>query len=464
MPAQKYGLSALFTSILWAIISIFLVVQNSEARLTVKDLHGQTAAIYQKSYALILGVSNYTAGWPDLESIPKEAKQLKRALGKNGFQVQTVLNPNSAQLKEAIESFIHRYGFEEQNRLLIFYSGHGHTRKQGEKGYLVPTDAPNPQNDPKGFLRKAISMSQMLTWARQIEAKHALFLFDSCFSGTIFKTRALPKTPPQIRQITAEPVRQFITAGKAGEEVPARSTFVPVFIDAVLHSKGDLNRDGYVTGTELGLHLQTEVPKYAQQTPQFGKIRDYALSRGDFVFFASNQAQQNNTPLPSSQKQQTTPHETTQHTTVSSQQYALTIEAEPKSSRIRILNIRPRYRSGIRLPPGNYDIEVSAQGYQKKTFTITMQDRDQIIEVALHPKGTPGGGIVQNQTLSNLPEQLPQSPEGWISTIFSWLQTALLWSWNLIVELFNSTDSILAILAGIAAVAGAIWGIAQIFD
>ena len=48
--------------------------------------------------------------------------------------------------------------------------------------------------------------------------------------------------------------------------------------------KGDLNGDGYISGTELGLYLQEEVPRHVRQTPQFGKIDDYDLSRGDFIF------------------------------------------------------------------------------------------------------------------------------------------------------------------------------------
>ena len=148
----------------------------------------------------------------------------------------------------------------------------------------MPVDAPSPLEDEKNFLRKALSMDRILTWARESEAKHSLFLFDSCFSGTIFKARALPDHPPAISSAVSLPVRQFITAGSAGEPVPAQSTFTPAFIDALEYGYGDLNEDGYVSGTELGLYLQQEVPKYVNQTPQFGKINDYDLSRGDFVF------------------------------------------------------------------------------------------------------------------------------------------------------------------------------------
>jgi hypothetical protein len=90
--------------------------------------------------------------------------------------------------------------------------------------------------------------------------------------------------PPHISMLTAEPVRQFITAGSAGEAVPANSVFTPAFIDGLAHGLADLDKDGYITGTELGVYLQGRVPLHVKQTPQFGKINDYELSRGDFVF------------------------------------------------------------------------------------------------------------------------------------------------------------------------------------
>jgi hypothetical protein len=117
-----------------------------------------------------------------------------------------------------------------------------------------------------------------------MEAKHALFMFDSCFSGTVFKQRAMAPEPRHITRATALAVRQFITAGSAGEVVPAQSVFTPAFVDSLNYGWGDLNGDGYISGVELGLYLQAKVPEHAQQTPQFGKIRDYELSRGDFVF------------------------------------------------------------------------------------------------------------------------------------------------------------------------------------
>ncbi|MBF0444172.1 MAG: SUMF1/EgtB/PvdO family nonheme iron enzyme [Magnetococcales bacterium] len=287
---RRYLLLHLFLSI--TISAMFTAIIDVEGAtrgigvVPIKTAKGEQVGLYNGSHALLIGVSDYTAGWPDLQSIPGEMDKLETALKSQGFSVTKVSNPNARKLQNSFEEFIDKYGYDKNNRLLFFYSGHGYTRNDGNKGYLVPADAPNPKVDNRGFLRKAVRMSKVLAWARDIEAKHALFLFDSCFSGSVFKERALPGVSPAIQKMTAKPVRQFITAGSAGETVPAKSTFVPVFIDAIVDGLGDLNNDGYVSGMELGLHLQQKVPKHADQTPQFGKIKDYELSQGDFVFLS----------------------------------------------------------------------------------------------------------------------------------------------------------------------------------
>jgi hypothetical protein len=240
---------------------------------------------YTGSYALLIGESDYSKGWQDLENIPGELRKVEKLLTSKGFHVEKDFNLNASQLRNRFETFINQYGFDENNRLLFFFSGHGHTRNQ--KSYIVPIDAPNPGVDKKGilrFLQKAVDMDQIIAWMRRIEAKHVLFLFDSCFSGTEFKAKKQSKVPRQIRKATALPVRQFITAGCADEHVPTKSVFTPAFINALRYGWGDTNKDGYVTGEELGLYLWNKVQQQTPQNPQFWKIKDYKLSRGDFVF------------------------------------------------------------------------------------------------------------------------------------------------------------------------------------
>lgn len=262
----------------------------------IHDEKGHPVSIYKESHALVIGVSDYKestesfTGWPDLPGVVTDVQLVKLALEDQGFHVVTVLNPNQNELEAAFRNFIMRYGEEDENRLLFYFAGHGHTLTLTDGrvlGYIVPQDAPSPNLDVKGFRAKALSMMQIEVFAKTIISKHALFLFDSCFSGSIFSmTRAVPQ---HISYKTGKPVRQFITAGTAEEEVPDESIFRRQFI-AALQGDGDTNQDGYVTGVELGEFLSNTVGNYSKGTqhPQYGKIRDPNLDKGDFVFPLAN--------------------------------------------------------------------------------------------------------------------------------------------------------------------------------
>jgi len=251
---------------------------------------GQEIQLYKGSHALVIGVSDYEdlqgKGWPDLPGVRKDVEAVKAALEKHEFNVTVAMDPNSEALRKAFQDFIDKRGLDPQNRLLFYFAGHGHTLKKswgGDMGYIVPADAPNPNRDRDGFLTKALDMQQIEVYAKRIESKHALFLFDCCFSGSLFDmTRAVPDV---ISWKTTKPVRQFVTAGQADETVPDRSIFREQFVDGIA-GQADVDKDGYVTCTELGEFPQKTVLNYSKQTqhPQYGKIRDKNLDQGDFVF------------------------------------------------------------------------------------------------------------------------------------------------------------------------------------
>nr|VFJ49275.1 MAG: Formylglycine-generating enzyme, required for sulfatase activity, contains SUMF1/FGE domain [Candidatus Kentron sp. FW] len=257
------------------------------ARVIIQDKQGQQVGLYRESHALVIGVSGYDNGWPKLPGARQDIEAVARALTDNGFHVETVLDPASDQLQQAFEKFIRRHGRKPENRLLFYFAGHGHTvtPKWGgdPMGYIVPRDAPNPSQDEVGFKDLALPMQRIQEYALGIDAKHALFLFDSCFSGSLFAiNRAVSE---HISAKTAKPVRQFITAGTDQETVPDKSIFRRQFV-AALAGEGDVNEDGYLTGAELGEFLQEKVVNYSRgsQHPQYGKIRNPHLDKGDFVF------------------------------------------------------------------------------------------------------------------------------------------------------------------------------------
>ena len=256
--------------------------------ITVHTKKGKPIELYKASYALVVGNGNYTNGWDPLDGALKDVTEVEAVLKKHGFRVTLKKDLTRAKFDRAFAEFVLKSGEDRNNRLLFYYAGHGYTRKSATDealGYLVMVDAPAPEKDKVGFELESISMESLVTQAEKILARHALFIFDSCFSGTILNARDQLNRPESISDSVRYPVRQFITAGRAGEIVPDHSDFKQAFLDLLEGRADEPFPDGYITGEELGYYLKHQVPVYnPTQHPQYGRIRNPKLDKGDFVF------------------------------------------------------------------------------------------------------------------------------------------------------------------------------------
>lgn len=259
------------------------LAQRSPQPLAV-NVEGRPAVLYDASYALLIGASQYEHEfWDDLQHVPKELDAVAEELTRHGFAVERVDDPKGEALLARIRKFIaDRRG--PNNRLIVYFSGHGWTDGSREVGYLVPVDAPNPAANRPDFDVKALSMRQVLAVADEVRANHALFLFDSCFSGALFlaKSNAVPLNRLAWEDLRL-PVRQFVTAGNETQRVPGESQFTPAFINAIA-GLADMNGDGYVSGTELAFWVRDTVIKGGKSTPQSGMI--LGLRRPGEILFA----------------------------------------------------------------------------------------------------------------------------------------------------------------------------------
>jgi len=119
---------------------VLVIVFGQAARggvLVPDDRNDELYQLYDNSYALLIGVSEYTSGWDDLSSIPGELELVEKVLKDHGFVVEKHVNRDprvsldSEQLKAKFSNFINRYGYNQSNRLLFYFSGHGHTWVEG---------------------------------------------------------------------------------------------------------------------------------------------------------------------------------------------------------------------------------------------------------------------------------------------------------------------------------------------
>jgi hypothetical protein len=273
----------------------------------VKDGSGVSSeTLYKRSYALVIGIDDYSNGWPHLSGAVADAvavaDELKKRFGASNVTLLT--SKNRKLTKDVLRRQITRFLLSSAHShpdvgLLIWFAGHGHSvpilgATDEHIAYLVGADAPVPPKRPQddytadaAFLDKAIPLSFFKIWMRQTRAKHVLAVFDSCFSGGIFTTRATNHNYV-IERATTLQVRQFISSGQAEEEVSDDGQFRKRFLDAITgrDPNADFNRDGYILGSELGQYLYQKITasSYGRQTPKYGTLLRPPFDRGDFVF------------------------------------------------------------------------------------------------------------------------------------------------------------------------------------
>ncbi|MFO1250595.1 MAG: tetratricopeptide repeat protein [Inhella sp.] len=244
---------------------------------------------YRQSWAVVIGIDEYK-DWPRLQHAGADADAMRQLLQQRfGFAPErTIVLKNQEATRQGILSAFHERlahgGLQKDDRVLVFFAGHGATRKLSsgrELGYIVPVDA---ANTPERLATDAISMSELQNIAESLPAKHLLFVMDSCYSG-LGLTRGSAGSG-FLRQNALRLGRQMLTAGGADQLVAdggpgGHSVFTWTLLQA-LGGKGDLNGDGLITGTELAAYVAPAVAGVSQQTPAFGSLP--GSQGGEFVF------------------------------------------------------------------------------------------------------------------------------------------------------------------------------------
>jgi tetratricopeptide (TPR) repeat protein len=169
--------------------------------------------------------------------------------------------------------------------VLVFFAGHGITRKLPsgrDLGYIVPVEA-----DATNYHGQSISMTNFQDIAEAIPAKHVIFVMDSCYSGLgLTRGGRADQSQNYLMEISRRTARQMLTAGGADQQVAdngpnGHSVFTWTLLQA-LEGKGDLNGDGFITGSELAAYIGPVVSSLSRQTPAFGNLP--GSEGGEFVF------------------------------------------------------------------------------------------------------------------------------------------------------------------------------------
>jgi peptidoglycan/xylan/chitin deacetylase (PgdA/CDA1 family)/uncharacterized caspase-like protein len=250
------------------------------------------APFYRESWAVVVGIDQYQS-WPRLHYAVNDAQGVRDLLLKRyHFKPENVVTlldgeaTRAAILKALGDRLADPSRVQRDDRVFVFFAGHGVTRKlpSGKSlGYLVPVDA-----DRDNYQSQAISMTNFQDVSEAIPAKHVLFVTDACYSGVALTRGGASGGAGQayLREVTRRSVRQMLTAGGADEEVAdggpqGHSIFTWALMQG-LDGQADLSGDGFITASELAAYVGPTVSSLSRQTPAFGNL--VGSEGGEFLF------------------------------------------------------------------------------------------------------------------------------------------------------------------------------------
>lgn len=92
--------------------------------------------------------------------------------------------------------------------------------------------------------------------------------------------------------------------------------------------------------------------------------------------------------------------------------YALTVNTKPEDARVRILNIRAKYRDGIKLQNGRYKIEVSKKGYGTIVQNVRLRNKPLTLKYVLRKDIRVGDSIIDTLQVGGKSPEMVIIPRG----------------------------------------------------
>ncbi len=234
--------------------------------------------------ALIIGIDDYEdPKITDLKTAVNDANSMTKILrDKYNFKVETLLN-REATRKAIITALRNLAGSATENdSVLLYYGGHGDLDKLYDDGWWIPADA--KAGDSSTYLDNTKVQKAM----KGMRARHALLISDSCYSGTLFGSRAMPAVIDDKFYLNMynEKSRWGLTSGSKEPVADIGLNGHSVFAYQLLKEL-NRNRQPYLAIQELYTKIAPIIGNNSSQTPICQPIRDTGDQGGQFILVAN---------------------------------------------------------------------------------------------------------------------------------------------------------------------------------
>jgi len=239
--------------------------------------------------ALVIGIDGYR-NWIPLRFAERDAKEIRDILVTDyAFEPDNVVTLLGREATESnVMAELRRLLFEvagEEDRLLIYYAGHGQIDPMTDTGFWIPVDG--DLYDTSTWIPFTWVQDQLK--AERVVPKNVIVITDSCYGGALTRSGPPPPNGPapgnpayerHLQSLMAKRSRQVIASG-GFEVVPDKSKFAE-FLKAAL-------RANPYPAIDLELLFYSQVYpgllQTGQQSPTMNRLVNRPGEDGQFVLF-----------------------------------------------------------------------------------------------------------------------------------------------------------------------------------
>ena len=233
-----------------------------------------------KSWFLGIGINKYVE-FTDLSNAVGDVQKILSIL-QNTYDIDADCVHTLFDEEANEENIIDKLDFlskqvGDDDKLIIYYSGHGMVNNNIDVGYWIPHDA------KKTSSARYILNSTVKDYVGGLSAKHILLISDSCFSGSMFM-RGASRSTEVADELANLPSRWAICSGRNDEEVydgdpGSHSPFAQSLINLLSNIKSDNINIGKVVN-----HVIEETAANYEQLPDGRPLFGVGHGGGQYIF------------------------------------------------------------------------------------------------------------------------------------------------------------------------------------
>jgi hypothetical protein len=252
---------------------------NQHKGANAKEDNDDTFVKKGKSYFFGIGINDYKE-FPVLFNAKKDIEDVAALLSEHYYfeesDIQLLKNEDATRENIIEELSAYNHKLTPDDRLLIYFSGHGFMDKKTELGYWIPADA------RKDKISSYVSNAEVREQLKPFNAKHILLISDSCFSASLLARDASRDIGSAYTDWERNPSRWvfisgkgIVSDGKKGENSP--------FAAGILKHLSQ-NKDEAINIARLADEVTKEIKFNDEQQAELSPLFNAGHKGGQFVF------------------------------------------------------------------------------------------------------------------------------------------------------------------------------------